>query len=43
LGREFSFAAGEEDLFEGLAWEVGGEIRGADGVPVSEWAQGFYW
>ena len=43
MGWEFSIAAGAGDLFEGLAGEVGTENRGADGVSVFEWEEGFSW
>ena len=41
LGWEFSVAAGAGDIFEGLAGDIGSEIRSADGMPIFERAEGF--
>jgi len=42
LDWKFPIAAGEGDLFEGLAWEIWCEIRCANGVPFLEWAEGVF-
>jgi hypothetical protein len=43
LDWEFPIAAGAGDLFEGMAWSLGSEIWGADGVPFLKRAEGFSW
>ena len=42
LGWEFSVAAGAGDIFEGLAGDIGGEIRGSDGMSFLKRAESFH-